>query len=172
MTDHPLRPVIDRGLGEPLPHQLPNRTRATPKADKSFNPKIICGISYPFGQLFLTLGHVPTRYSAVRRSSAGSKLPLLPLDLHVLGAPPAFILSQDQTLHKSVSVSKHKTLINIDDDRTYLKDRFLICTTKLSKFCFICTNSTLFRFLQINIVATRLKQSYSSERLPVKGIFV
>ena len=25
---------------------------------------------------------------------------LLPLDLHVLGTPPAFILSQDQTLHK------------------------------------------------------------------------
>jgi hypothetical protein len=24
----------------------------------------------------------------------------LPLDLHVLGTPPAFILSQDQTLHK------------------------------------------------------------------------
>ena len=24
---------------------------------------------------------------------------LLPLDLHVLGTPPAFILSQDQTLH-------------------------------------------------------------------------
>jgi hypothetical protein len=26
---------------------------------------------------------------------------VLPLDLHVLGTPPAFILSQDQTLHKS-----------------------------------------------------------------------
>ena len=27
----------------------------------------------------------------------------LPLDLHVLGTPPAFILSQDQTLHKKES---------------------------------------------------------------------
>ena len=27
---------------------------------------------------------------------------MLPLDLHVLGTPPAFILSQDQTLHKDV----------------------------------------------------------------------
>ncbi len=26
-----------------------------------------------------------------------------PLDLHVLGTPPAFVLSQDQTLHKSVA---------------------------------------------------------------------
>ena len=26
-----------------------------------------------------------------------------PFDLHVLGVPPAFVLSQDQTLHKFVS---------------------------------------------------------------------
>ena len=37
-------------------------------------------------------------YSPVRRSSASSKLDLLPLDLHVLGLPPAFNLSHDQTL--------------------------------------------------------------------------
>ena len=89
--------------------------RPVPKR-KSFNPKITCGISTPFGALSLTLGSVPTRYSAVRRSSAASLFPriyppaispecqgngeaLLPLDLHVLGTPPAFILSQDQTLH-------------------------------------------------------------------------
>ena len=74
-----------------------------PKRNKYFNPKIICGISYPFGQLFLTLGHVPTRYSAVRRSPPSSKLLVLPLDLHVLGTPPALILSQDQTLHKKMN---------------------------------------------------------------------
>ena len=32
---------------------------------------------------------------------------MLPLDLHVLGTPPAFILSQDQTLHIKCSVFKH-----------------------------------------------------------------
>lgn len=37
-------------------------------------------------------------YSPVRRSPARSKLLLLPLDLHVLSMPPAFNLSQDQTL--------------------------------------------------------------------------
>lgn len=43
-------------------------------------------------------------YSPVRRSSAGSKLPLLPLDLHVLSLPPAFNLSHDQTLQFKISV--------------------------------------------------------------------
>ena len=37
-------------------------------------------------------------YSPVRHSPPGSKLPALPFDLHVLGMPPAFNLSQDQTL--------------------------------------------------------------------------
>ncbi len=44
-------------------------------------------------------GRLYTRYAPVRRSSASSKLLLLPLDLHVLSLPLAFILSQDQTLH-------------------------------------------------------------------------
>jgi hypothetical protein len=53
------------------------------------------------------LGHVPTRYSAVRRSPPSSKLLVLPLDLHVLGTPPAFILSQDQTLHKKMYLFRY-----------------------------------------------------------------
>ncbi|WP_205332578.1 hypothetical protein, partial [Klebsiella pneumoniae] len=40
----------------------------------------------------------PRHYSPVRRSSPESKLSVLPLDLHVLGLPPAFNLSHDQTL--------------------------------------------------------------------------
>ena len=43
-------------------------------------------------------GRLHTRYAPVRRSQ-NSKL-FLPLDLHVLGLPLAFILSQDQTLHR------------------------------------------------------------------------
>ena len=43
-------------------------------------------------------GRLHTRYAPVRRSSADCKQSLLPLDLHVLGLPLAFILSQDQTL--------------------------------------------------------------------------
>ena len=44
-------------------------------------------------------GRLHTRYAPVRRSSAAYCYALLPLDLHVLGLPLAFILSQDQTLH-------------------------------------------------------------------------
>jgi hypothetical protein len=36
----------------------------------------------------------------VRRSSSDCKQSMLPLDLHVLSLPLAFILSQDQTLHR------------------------------------------------------------------------
>src|SRR5688572_6351341 len=35
---------------------------------RSFNPKTICGIRHHFWCLSLSLGYVPTRYSAVRRS--------------------------------------------------------------------------------------------------------
>ena len=44
-------------------------------------------------------GRLHTRYAPVRRSSAEYCYSLLPLDLHVLSLPLAFILSQDQTLH-------------------------------------------------------------------------
>ena len=45
-------------------------------------------------------GKLHTRYAPVRHSSATEVL--LPSDLHVLGLPLAFILSQDQTLHRYV----------------------------------------------------------------------
>jgi hypothetical protein len=45
-----------------------------------------------------TAGHVPTWSSAVRHSRSK----LRACDLHALGTPPAFVLSQDQTLHSVV----------------------------------------------------------------------
>ena len=45
-------------------------------------------------------GRSVTHYSPVRHSHPGSKLPGIPFDLHVLSTPPAFILSQNRTLHK------------------------------------------------------------------------
>ena len=66
-------------------------------------------ISIDYGVLiFISKGYPPvkgrlyTRYAPVRRSSADCKQSLLPLDLHVLGLPLAFILSQDQTLHRCI----------------------------------------------------------------------
>jgi hypothetical protein len=44
------------------------------------------------------MGRLPTCYSPVRRFTHGVA-PTFSLDLHVLGAPLAFALSQDQTLH-------------------------------------------------------------------------
>ena len=43
-------------------------------------------------------GTLLTRYSPFRRSPPEYCYPALPLDLHVLSLPLAFILSQDQTL--------------------------------------------------------------------------
>jgi len=91
-TDRPLRPAKDRSLGRPLPHQQANPTQATPSAHRCFPPQGSCGISVSFPTLSPTTGHVPTRYSPVRHWHC------CPCDLHVLSMPPAFALSQDQTL--------------------------------------------------------------------------
>ena len=51
-------------------------------------------------------GRLPTRYSPVRRfplnQSTEVSIMSFSLDLHVLGTPPAFILSQDQTLNECI----------------------------------------------------------------------
>ena len=96
MADHPLRPATDQRLGRPLPHQLPNPTRAPPRAINLSRFPGVCGISRSFPRLSPTPGQVPTRYSPVRHSLKAETLKAF--DLHVLGMPPAFVLSQDQTL--------------------------------------------------------------------------
>src|SRR5690606_17643481 len=62
-------------------------------------------------------GRLHTRYAPVRRS-LWSKLQI-PLDLHVLGLPLAFILSQDQTLHRIIF--NYNPLIN---SKSYLASSF------------------------------------------------
>ena len=103
MGDLPLRTPTYRSLGKPLPYQLTNRTHAhlLPPELSSLNN----AIQRSYGVLFnISIDYPPvegrlhTRYAPVRRSSADCKQSLLPLDLHVLGLPLAFILSQDQTL--------------------------------------------------------------------------
>ena len=60
MTDHPLRPVTRRSLGEPLPHQLADRPRAHPKvtAEAAFNLAITWGINPGFPGLSPAFGQV------------------------------------------------------------------------------------------------------------------
>ena len=90
---YPTNKLMDRGLifrreaSEEVPHfshetiepwSYPALARVSP------------GYSKPKGRL-------PTCYSPVRRSTNFPK-ETFALDLHVLGTPPAFVLSQDQTL--------------------------------------------------------------------------
>ena len=99
---------MDRRLGGPLPLQPANPTRAHPVPPEFFpllHAKLwayavlaVISNCYPPVQ-----GRLPTRYSPVRRSVTDFVIPKkskisASLDLHVLGTPPAFILSQDQTL--------------------------------------------------------------------------
>ena len=76
MADHPLRPATDRRLGEPLPHQLANRTRANPSAINLSPLRGLSGISSSFPELFRTKGHVPTRYSPVCHSRIAASVRL------------------------------------------------------------------------------------------------
>ena len=58
-------------------------------------------------------GRLPTRYSPVRNSSKKSKLLSSAFYLHVLGTPPALVLSQDQTLIKSLSSHSFLSLTDL-----------------------------------------------------------
>ena len=102
MTGRPLRPVTDHCLGEPLPHQLANRTQAPlktcPLRDTFLSRvyAVLANVSIGYPPLLGRFLRVP-HPSAARQQTVSLQLPL-PLDLHVLGVPPAFNLSQDQTL--------------------------------------------------------------------------
>ena len=133
MADHPLRSATHRCLGGPLPHQQANGTRTHPSAiackqRPSFLPKSKWGAypvlaavssSYP-GQR----GRLSTRYSPVRHSTREPKLPFA-FDLHVLSTPPAFNLSQNQTLQfESFAKSLTVTCKEPESQRTFLPARY------------------------------------------------
>ena len=100
MADRPLRPAIHLRLGGPLPRQLTNGTwahlmaagltvPAFPKScDSAYAVLATVSRSYP----------PPQGRSPCITHPCATKVLLPPSDLHVLGTPPAFVLSQDQTL--------------------------------------------------------------------------
>ena len=103
MAGHPLRPATRRSLGRPLPHQQADRPRAHPWPKKLSTTSPCRRSSYPVlatvsGSYPKAKGRLLTCYSPVRRSSTPERA--FPLDLHVLSTPPAFVLSQDQTLRE------------------------------------------------------------------------
>ncbi len=110
MADRPLRPATRRCLGRPLPHQLADRPRAHPETpelsssghatSRGYSVLIRVSPGYPDFR-----GRLLTCYSPVRRSVTGLVTrTCASLDLHALGTPPAFVLSQDQTLQRTFMV--------------------------------------------------------------------
>jgi hypothetical protein len=85
---HPTNKLIGR---EPIPRR---KTFHTQSCNQMSYP-VLAPVSrgYPKAQ-----GRLLTCYSPVRRSSTPEEA--FPLDLHVLSTPPAFVLSQDQTLQQ------------------------------------------------------------------------
>ena len=106
MAVHPLRPATYLRLGGPLPPQLANRTQGSPQASpfitKLCSLMTLSGIISSFLLLSQSRRQVP--YALLTRPPW---LPWckhhFPIDLHVLSILSAFILSQDQTLHSTIS---------------------------------------------------------------------
>jgi hypothetical protein len=110
VAGRPLRPATDHRLGRPLPHQPANRTQPPPDAGPK-GPFDDPGLPGPPHAVLHTVsgGYPPHQGRSATRSSPvrlGRSPKGLPIDLHALGTPPAFILSQDQTLHQNTHPSQ------------------------------------------------------------------
>jgi hypothetical protein len=100
---YPTNKLIGRG---------PIQKRQVPKDPRLFHNRLAPTVEHavlpPVSRGYPPLlGRLPTRYSPVRRSCTPEGA--LPLDLHVLGTPPAFILSQDQTLQLKLRQPSHRS---------------------------------------------------------------
>ena len=122
MAGHALTPATRHSLGRPLPHQRADRSRADPRPQKLCpachagrrGHPVLATVSRCYPRV---RGTLPTCYSPVRRFQ-GEGLPLLlsSLDLHVLSTPPAFVLSQDQTLRRD---SIQVRTLRIEDSKAF-----------------------------------------------------
>ena len=95
----PIVGLVSRYLTNYLIGREPTPNRIAPLTPWPCGPVVSCGIRTPFGILSPCLGqvaHALLTRSPLSQSLAGPT----PFDLHVLGTPPAFVLSQDQTLKK------------------------------------------------------------------------
>ena len=99
MAGRPLSPAIRLRLGGPSPHLLADRTRAPLLPDCSFHLSayaVLASVSKrcpPAKDSFSRVTH-----PSATRLYLKQAFYITPFDLHVLGTPPAFVLSQDQTL--------------------------------------------------------------------------
>jgi len=101
-----LTPPTHRWLGAPLPHQLPNEPHIHLPPDCSFHCLPMPGhkLMRDYSPFPATFPLPKVGYVRVTHPFATRRLNALPFDLHVLGLPLAFILSQDQTLRCTCSV--------------------------------------------------------------------
>ena len=157
MAGHPLRSATDRRLGGPLPRQLANQARIHLIPPEFFTLRhaapcayaVLAAISGCYPPVY---GRLPTRYSPVRHSVMyfpSSKVSSIhaSFDLHVLGTPPAFILSQDQTLnYKFVSPNAKRCLAFVLP--------FFYCLGSLFSEFFCSKFSGLHYCLVINVLFT------------------
>ena len=112
VAGRPLRPATRHSLGKPLPYQLADRPRAHQEAPgcPGFGVMKIpsltaCGINSPFGELSPTsrqIAHVLRTLAPLNNFNIATKV--VPFDLHVLSTPPAFVLSQNQTLREKFAL--------------------------------------------------------------------
>ena len=108
VAGRPLRPATRHSLGEPLPHQLADRPRGHQEAPGcpgfgigKMSSLTTCGINSPFGELSPTsrqIAHVLRTLTPLNIICIATNN--IPFDLHVLSTPPAFVLSQNQTLRE------------------------------------------------------------------------
>src|SRR3954453_20097533 len=117
VADRPLRPATDRRLGGPLPRQQANPPRARPrsKAEAIFSiysrrTNGPSGINPSFPGLSRYRGWI-THVLLTRSPLSPSPKAWFSLDLHVLSSPPAFVLSQDQTLREEWFASRRRRII-------------------------------------------------------------
>ena len=71
----------------------------------------VSGITRPFGRLSRGRGQV--LHVLLSRSPLASARGQVPFDLHVLGAPPAFILSQDRTLRPKIFGPRARPVLSV-----------------------------------------------------------
>ena len=99
----PIVGLVGRYLTNYLIGREPTPNRIAPLTPAPCGSVVSCGIRTPFGILSPCLGQVahalltrpPLKHTTFHPKTSGR---MSPLDLHVLGTPPAFVLSQDQTL--------------------------------------------------------------------------
>ena len=95
----PIVDLVSRYLANYLMGREPTSHRISPLTSKPCGSVVLCGISTPFGALSPCVRQVahalltrpPLEYTRITPHVSS-------FDLHVLSTPPAFVLSQDQTL--------------------------------------------------------------------------